>query len=127
MSSSPQFDEGTSVLVSEVHSNTDQEIVVVTIDKLQLAVLEHRNALEGSRAWQTPLGVVVAISLTLTTADFKDALKIPKDTWLAIFILSLVISIGWLIRNLWLTYKCRQAEDLVERIKKYGKSSSGSD
>ncbi len=52
-----------AVSVSATHQNTDQEVVVITIDRLTLAIHEHRACVSDSNAWWTPLGSVDEFTL----------------------------------------------------------------
>lgn len=115
---SATFTETKTVDVTDIHSNTSQELVVITLDKLRLIIYEHKEALSRSREWQTPAGMVVTILLVFATTDFRDALLLSAATWRAFFLMALVLTILWLARNLWVLLKSGEVDDVVERIKK---------
>jgi len=67
--------------------------------------------------WVAPAGILVALILTLTTSTFHDFL-LPRDTWLAIFIIALLLCLAWLLRSLWRLRKAPSIDDVVEQLKK---------
>lgn len=105
-----------SVPISAIHSNTELTIIQVTEDKLRLALNEHLDVVERKTSWQTPVSLVVAIALTLLTADFHDA-GLEKSVWKALFIFCLIASIAW---SVWAARQARVSitvDDLIRRIK----------
>ena len=43
----------------KIHKNLDQEIIVTTVDKAKLCLIENRDLLHHQREWLTPLGLLV--------------------------------------------------------------------
>jgi hypothetical protein len=84
------------VNVSDVHINVSQNLIITTEDKLRLCLSEHLKRMERKNSWITPLGILIAILVTLVTSTFKDV-GLSADTWRAIFIIAGVLSLGWLI------------------------------
>ncbi len=106
-----------SVVVDEVHSNVSQEVIEITADKLTLILTEHVDCLEKSKEWQLPLSLIITILLVLSTTDFKDSLGLPATTWSAIFLISCVLSIFWLIKTLIKKRSAMTIEDILRAVK----------
>lgn len=102
---------------SEVKSNLGQIIVISTEDKIELCLIKYLKCLENKKSWITPLGLLLAITLTLLTADFKDHF-FPKQTWQAIFIIADIIFFLWLIISSIKAFKTKTVKDVLEEIKK---------
>lgn len=112
-----EFSTGKGVAVSAVHGNVEQEVIVITEDRLMLRLREHEAEIRQSRDWLTPFGLLVTIIITLVTADFKPALGLSKDTWAAIFVLGAVSSLVWLAIAVKNVRKVTPMRDLVNKIK----------
>lgn len=90
---------------SKVHKNVGQEFVVTTVDKVKLCLREHKEVLNSRLEWAAPLGVFLALLITLVAADFKDAFGLKKEDWRAVFIVGTIASAIWLIRCIYRVYK----------------------
>jgi hypothetical protein len=80
--------------------NLQQQVLITTEDKIRLCLGANLAKMERRKDWIAPLGVVVAIVATLVSADFKSSLSLEGGTWKAIFIVALVLAVGWLVRCL---------------------------
>ena len=67
-----------------VYSNLDQDVILITEDRLRLVLQAHTDALEKKSLWLTPFSIALSIILTLVTADFKSVL-FEASTWKAFF------------------------------------------
>lgn len=118
MNSSPvRRSKFNTVDVNEVHSNVGQEVIEITSDKLCLILNEHIQVMESRTHWQAPLGILITIILVICTAEFKAAFGLTKDTWSAIFIISAILSLIWLIRSLYTMAKAKTVEDILNAAK----------
>lgn len=115
MSSGGLFKEGT-LPVTSTHSNTDQTLIVVTEDKVRLAINEYLSAIENRKSWHTPCGLFVTILAMFTTADFKKFVFEPHE-WKAIFVVCLFASAGWFFSAVYKSIKAPSPELLIEKIK----------
>lgn len=106
-----------SVDITAMHDNTSQEIVTITVDKLKLILIEHLSRIESNKAWQTPLSLIVTIILVFCSAEFKKALGISADSWLAIFFLGGVGCCVWLVVCLFRLNKSITPDDVIATIK----------
>ncbi len=79
-----------------IHKNIGQEIVITTVDKVRLCLMENRDLLTAKKEWLTPLGIFLALLTTLVAADFRDFYFKP-EVWKAIYVLATLISFIWLI------------------------------
>lgn len=111
-----------------IHKNVNQEIIITTEDKIKLVLISTREILNSQRDWWTPAGLLLSFIATLSTADFKDALTVPKEFWHAIFVLLTIASAVWLLISLHKLYKNWGQDDLTKIIEqiKLRASSTGS-
>ncbi|MBQ4798105.1 hypothetical protein J8L73_02945 [Pseudoalteromonas sp. MMG006] len=105
-----------TVEVTDVHSNLSQEVIKITTDKLKLILKDYLVSMEKKKEWIAPLGIVLTLLVVLITTTFQKA-YFSADTWKAIFIILLVLSIAWLIKSGWGAYKSPSVEDIVQKIK----------
>jgi len=111
MGEQPQVEDRTQIVrdfagqvvqsTSKVYSNIDQEIIMITEDKVRLCLIEHLSRMEKRRAWLTPLGILLTVIAVLPTTTFQDFLSINAATWKAMFIIAGIISAIWLVKSLW--------------------------
>ena len=68
--------------------------------------------------WIAPLGLVIAITLTLTTTSFNNFF-LPSETWNAIFVIVDVVAFLWLLISLRHLRKPLVIADEIEQLKTY--------
>jgi hypothetical protein len=85
---------------STVYLNLGQEIIVTTEDKIWRILANHLARIENRNAWVTPLGILIAILVVFPTTSFQPFI-VSAETWQAIFVISGLLSFGWLVRSLW--------------------------
>ena len=107
----------TKLNVDNIHGKLDQDVVQITVDKLSLILHKHSSSLEKKKAWIAPLGVLLTFTVSFMSMDFKSNI-LSADTWRAVFIISTILSIAWLIREAVAAYKSETIDNLVEKIKK---------
>lgn len=115
MSSNGRFSK-VQAPIRNVHSNLDQEVIQVTEDKLRLVLNEHLTQVEKKNGWIAPLGIVITIVTLFTTATFKDAF-FKAATWEAIFLLSGLLSLAWLMKAAYVAFSSPSVDAVVEKIK----------
>jgi hypothetical protein len=86
------YDTKKVVEITNVHRNTSQELIEVTVDKLRLVLVQQKDRIEQKKTWHTPLGITLTILLIFPTTQFKDAFTISASTWQAVFMISFVLS-----------------------------------
>ncbi|SRR5260370_25984667 len=83
---------------SKVSTNVAQDIIVTTVDKAKLCLLEHQKTLSARHGWIAPVGILIPVLAALVTADFnKKFFGLGPAVWQAIFILSAIASSFWLL------------------------------
>ena len=93
-----------------VYQNTNQKLIQITEDKLKLILIDYEKHKNKLRDWKSPLGVLITLSVTWSTTDFKDAFGFTKDCWQAVFLIVTFWVIIWLIKvivNIAIGYKKR--------------------
>lgn len=87
------------VTVEQVHVNVSQTLIITTEDRMNLWLSGVIKRTKRKSEWKAPLGLVIAITLTLTTTSFNDFI-LPSTTWYAIFLLVNIVSIIWVAISL---------------------------
>ena len=108
---------GQLMSVSGIHINVSQEVIITTEDKVRLCLSEHLKSLEKKSSWIAPLGILIAIVVTLSTSTFRQKL-FSADTWFAIFVIAGLISLLWLIISVVRACRSRKLEDIIAELKK---------
>jgi len=85
---------------SRVHFNVGQEIVVTTEDKVWRILTNHLSRIEKRDAWITPLGILITLLVVFATTSFQQFL-FSAETWEAIFVIAVWLSLFWFVRCLW--------------------------
>lgn len=100
----------------EVHDNTSTSLINITVDKLKLILSNHLECLGRKSAWQVPLSIFLTIAIVFATAEFKDSLGLSKNTWEAMFLMSGVLSLVWLIYSVAKYKSSLTVDELVNKI-----------
>jgi hypothetical protein len=100
-------------LIQSVAYNVQQDLIVVTRDKVELCLTKHVKSMEQRHAWLLPFGVFFAAIGALATSSFHAALGLKAEMWNAIYILIAVIS-GCL--TVWLFWKRGSAKTVHQVI-----------
>ena len=112
--------EGAPVVrVTDIHENTDQEIIHITVDRLRLILVQHKDGFEQKKSWHTPLGVFLAVILAFLTSTFKETWGVKADVWNAFFLFVLVATIAWLLWTICLAFRSPSIENIVAKMKKH--------
>jgi hypothetical protein len=100
----------------DIHVNVHQQLIITTEDKVLLCLQKHLESMNRRQAWVAPAGILVSLALTLLTANFKNA-GLPANTWQALFVLSLVVCLGWLARSLLYLRSTSSIESVLRELK----------
>jgi hypothetical protein len=114
------FEPKQVIEVTDIHENTSQEVIRITVDRLRLVLVEHKDGFERKKEWHTPLGMFVTLILVFITSSFKSALGFTADTWAAVFLILLAVSAAWLIRSAIVAYRSPSMDEIVSKMKKRG-------
>lgn len=104
------------IVVSQIHGDLSQEVVRITVDRMCLILHQHRDGIQRNHDWIAPAGILLSFLLTFVTTDFKEWF-LPAATWQAVFVISAVLTAGWLIRSLAKRAKAPTLEDLIQKLK----------
>lgn len=103
-----------------LHKNLKQEIIITEENRFRLYLIEYSNSLKGKSQWASPLGIFVALIVTISTVTFQDIYTLTKDTWKAIYILTTILSFFWLLYSMYcsyLSYKKGGIDSLIKKLK----------
>jgi hypothetical protein len=82
--------------VNQKRTNTKSDLIEITEDKLENILLKNQKYIDLKMSWLNPFSLFSSLLLAKLTSDFKDFLKIGKETWEAIFIIGIILSFIWL-------------------------------
>lgn len=112
---------------STIRKNLSQEILIITIDKAKLCLIEHQKMLMAQRDWIAPATTLLALLASLVAADFKDFLNVKAEVWQALF---MILSLGCGIQlaiALERTYRYRGKGEVDRVLQKLAESSAVSE
>lgn len=95
-----------SRFVDRRRSNVKSDLIEITEDKLENILIKHLRRMELRKRWLFPLGLLVSVVLTLTTATFKDSMGLDAPTWHAVFVILTIASAVWLLADLVHLFRC---------------------
>lgn len=120
MTTPPQIELGRELSEQlTVHKNIGQEIVLTTVDKVRICLMETRDSLSDQKEWVAPLAVLVPLVTSLVAADFRDVV-LSKAAWQASYIIASVLCAGWLVvsgRKAWRNRSRGSIDYIVNRLK----------
>lgn len=106
------------------YSDTSQNVIETTEDKLRLYLIEHRRAVASRQKWAAPATLLFTLITALVTTDFKEeAIGIAGSTWKSFFMLASVATVFWLVRSLWSIYHQYQKGEIdfvIDELKNVG-------
>lgn len=106
------------VTFEQVHVNVSQTLIITTEDRMNLWLREVIGRIKKQSEWIAPLGLVIAITLTLTTTSFNNFL-LPSATWHAMFVIVDVVAFLWLVISLRYLRKPLIIAEEIEQLKTY--------
>ena len=105
-----------------VHKNLGQEVVVTTVDKVKLCLIENRESLAAQKEWLMPLSLVIAFGTTLVAAQFRNV-GLKAEVWEAVYLIATLLSFIWLCHSGWKAWRTRKSggiDHVVDRLKAEG-------
>lgn len=112
----------------KVHTNFDQNIVIVTEDRLELCLRNHLECISRNKAWITPVSLLAAFITTLCTSSFKASFGLSADALQALFVLFVIVTGIWSVLSVIEAFRNRSSlRQLIDAIKKSAKLSKGTD
>lgn len=111
-----------------LYTNVNQELILITKDKLKLVLIDTRASIKARWDWVTPISLLISFVTTLCTADFKETWKIPATTWQAIFLILSVFFAVWFLKSLYcliINWGNDDLERVIEKIKEKSEPNPG--
>jgi hypothetical protein len=108
--------------VSELYlTSLPQDVITTTEDKVRLTLMDYLKKTEKRKAWLTPMGLTVSITLTLMMSAFKNW-GLSAETWKAIFIIGDLASVIWLVYAVVESFRSVKLDDVIAELKKHSES-----
>jgi hypothetical protein len=108
--------------VSELYlTSLPADVITTTEDKVRLTLMDYLKKTEKKKAWLTPMGLTISLTLTLMMSAFKNW-GLAADTWKAIFIIGDGASIIWLIYAVIQSFNSVGIDDVIAKLKKQSDS-----
>jgi hypothetical protein len=108
--------------VSELYlTSLPQDVITTTEDKVRLTLLNYLKKLEKKKAWLTPMGLTISLTLTLMMSAFKDW-GLSAATWQAVFIIGDIAAFSWLISAVIGAFRSVNIDDVISELKKHSDS-----
>lgn len=105
-----------------IYDNTQQGIIRISEDRLELRARDFKEAVEQSVDWKAPLGILITLIVCIATADFKPSFGLTAEGVRIVIYISFIASVLWLGYSLFLIYRSRNkvktSKDFVESCKK---------
>jgi hypothetical protein len=102
--------------------NVEQEMIIITEDKLKLCILKHISAVTEQAGWIAPVSLFATFVTVLATADFRQFV-FPAATWHAVFVICTLITGLWSAQAVWRAWGTpANIDTLVRDIKKTAKA-----
>ena len=102
-----------------VTSNIDRHIIQINEDRLHLCLLTYVTSLKDADAWQLPVSLALTFLLTIVTTEPIAVFSLTADTWKAVFLIALILSILWLLNCLRQQRNKMTLDELITHIKEH--------
>lgn len=102
------------------YTNVSQGIIHITVDKLKVILIEHRDKNHLFYSWTTPFGIFISCFFATITSNFEETWGISSSTWEAIFIICTIVTGIWTLYSIYqatMNSKGRSIDNLIEKIK----------
>ena len=109
------------MLEVEVFPNLATQVIVTTEDRLRLRLSEYFDKVKKKNDWIAPASLLFTIVTVFVTADFKEFI-LSAEVWKAIFIVSAVICLVWLVVAIKNSTNIIKLETVIQQIKADNKS-----
>lgn len=100
----------------QVSINTESKLIVISEDKLKLALIDYQENRLSRGVWVAPFGIMLTILVAVITTDFRPTFGIEAAVLKAGFYFALVASAGWFLFSLFQMRKSESIEDLIKRL-----------
>jgi hypothetical protein len=80
--------------------NTDDPVLAINKDKLELILQNFVARMDKRDSWQIPLGILASLVLAVTTTTITRKFGISGSEWETVYIMIGLVVVGWLGRTL---------------------------
>lgn len=82
---------------NKIIRQTKVEVIVISDDKLHIILTNCLSNISSLNQWATPLGILVTLTVTMLTTNFKTFI-LNESVWEAIFWIFTLVNIVWLLK-----------------------------
>jgi hypothetical protein len=107
-----------SISVSAIHDNSTAEIITITVDRLQLILVNHEDGIAQRNSWHTPLGMLLGMIVVIFFSDFRPVGPFSADMLTGFFYFVTLALFVWTILEVRRAKGRVTVEKLVEKIKR---------
>lgn len=104
-------------LIQRVDTNVRQQIIITTADKARLCLMQALARIEQRKSWIAPAGILATLAAVFPTTTFNDFLGLPKDYWRAVFTITFVLTVIWLVRALLKIRASLSIDEIVDQLR----------
>lgn len=101
-------------------------LLIISEDKLELALRSGIEKVESRTAWAVPAGLLLSCVIALATSTFHNLFGIPAPVWQALFIISGLGSAVWLVMTL-VKFRRFSSGDFLNDIRSLASHFNGPD
>ncbi|MDZ7689642.1 MAG: hypothetical protein U5K69_00485 [Balneolaceae bacterium] len=101
---------------THVHVNVEQQLIVITEDKLRNHLNKNIPEITGKTGWIPALTLVIAFLIPLLTSDFNNWVFEPI-VWEVLVVIGLILSFCRFLYIIYKNHNSKTVEDLIEIIK----------
>lgn len=99
-----------TVPVSNISTNTHQDVIHITEDKLRLIVEDYERSWRSRMEWVGPFGILVSVIISIITSEFKGAFGLTGESIKSLFVIAAIGSGAWLFISLIKSYRLRKKD-----------------
>lgn len=99
-----------TVPVANISTNTHQDLIHITEDKLRLIVEEYERSWRSRIEWVGPFGVLVSVVISIVTSEFRGVLGLTGQSIRSLFIIAAIVSGAWLVKSLIKSFRLRKKD-----------------
>ena len=94
----PPQSGSSGVVISNFYTNTHQEVIEITADRLELTLNRHIGRITDRNSWQVPFALLVTMAILFATAEFKSfAWASSEQLQTAFFLLAIGFFVWFLV------------------------------
>lgn len=101
--------------INEYDVNINQNLITVTEDKIMLCLNRNLQRI-GRKRWLHPMSLLSSMLLALATSEFDKLTWVSPELLKATFIVSSVITTGWLVWEIMRAGELKQAPQVIDEI-----------